>query len=264
MNYDRYDNLAITREGRILTITINRPETRNAIDKGLHEEFGRIFDDVDVDEDTDVVILSGSGGAFCAGGDLNWLLEMHGNAAATSVGIRRDRRIQNSILDLEKPIIAKVDGPAIGLGCSLALYCDFVYASDTSVFADPHVSIGLVAGDGGAVMWPQLIGYARARRYLLTGEPIGAGDAAAMGLITEAVPAGELDEKVAKMAARLARGATHSIKWTKAAINAGLKVTANAVIDRAAAFENVTQLLDDHRIALDAFQRKEKPKFTGR
>ncbi|MEZ5709810.1 MAG: enoyl-CoA hydratase/isomerase family protein [Blastomonas sp.] len=264
MSYENYTNLKIDQDGRILTITINRPDTRNAINPGLHEEFSRIFIDVDADEEVDVVILSGSGGAFCAGGDLNWLLEMHGNVAATAIGIKRDRKIQNSILDLEKPIIAKVDGPAIGLGCSLALYCDFVYASERSIFADPHVSIGLVAGDGGAVMWPQLIGYARARRYLLTGDAISAAEAADMGLITEMVPEGELDEKVARMAQKLARGATHSIAWTKAAINAGLKVTANAVIDRAAAFENVTQLLDDHRIALEAFQRKEKPRFTGR
>lgn len=264
MNYDSYKNLKIEQDGSILTITINRPEARNAINPGLQEEFSRIFLDVDADDEVDVVILSGSGGAFCAGGDLNWLLEMHGNAATIAKGIRRDRKIQNAMLDLEKPIIAKVDGPAIGLGCSLALYCDFVYASERSVFADPHVSIGLVAGDGGAVMWPQLIGYARARRYLLTGESIDATEAARIGLITEVVAEAELDEKVARLAAKLAKGATHSIKYTKAAINAGLKVTANAIIDSAAAFENVTQMLDDHRIALEAFKRKEKPRFTGR
>ena len=264
MNYDDYKALRIEQDGSILTITVNRPEAKNAINHDLHREFSLIFDDVDRDESVDVVILAGSGGAFCAGGDLKWLLTLHGDPVATSAGIRQDRKIQNSLLDLEKPIIAKVDGPAIGLGCSLALYCDFVYASHHSVFADPHVSVGLVAGDGGAVMWPQLIGYARARRYLLTGDAISAPDAAAMGLITEAVPADALDETVAKMAKRLAKGATHSIKWTKASINAGLKVTANAVIDRAAAYENVTQLLDDHRIALEAFQNKEKPKFTGR
>ena len=263
MNYDQYTALNVTRDKNILTITVNRPEAKNAINQALHEEFSRIFDDVDRDEDVDVVILSGSGGAFCAGGDLKWLLTMHGDPAATSIGIRRDRKIQNTILDLEKPIIAKVDGPAIGLGCSLALFCDFVYASEHSVFADPHVSVGLVAGDGGAVMWPQLIGYARARRYLLTGDPITAPDAAAMGLITASVPAEELDQTVDKMARRLAKGATHSIKWTKASINAGLKVTANAVIDRAAAYENVSQLLDDHKIALEAFQNKTKPVFTG-
>lgn len=264
MNYERYKELRVEKDGNILTLTVNRSDTKNAINAVLHEEFSYIFDDIDRDESVDVVILTGSGGSFCAGGDLKWLLSMHGDPVTTSIGIRRDRKIQNSILDLEKPIIAKVDGPAIGLGCSLALYCDFVYASDHSLFADPHVSVGLVAGDGGAVMWPQLVGYARARRYLLTGDAIPAPEAAAMGLITEAVPADQLDETVARMAKRLARGATHSIKWTKASINAGLKVSANAIIDRAAAYENVTQLLDDHRIALQAFQNKEKPQFTGR
>jgi enoyl-CoA hydratase len=183
---------------------------------------------------------------------------------ATSVGIAHDRKLQNTLLDFEKIIIAKVEGPAVGLGCSLALLCDFVYATHEAVFADPHVSVGLVAGDGGAFLWPQLIGYARARRYLLTGEPISGLEAAAIGLITESVAADQLDEKVAKMAARIARGATHAIKWTKASINAGLKVTANAVIDRSAAYENMAMMLDDHRIALEAFQEKRKPVFTGK
>jgi enoyl-CoA hydratase len=167
------------------------------------------------------------------------------------------------MLDLEKPIISKVRGPAIGLGCSLALFCDFVYATPEATFADPHVSVGLVAGDGGALIWPQLIGYARARRYLLTGDPIKGAEAADIGLITEAVPDDQLDQTVAAMAARLRSGATHSIKWTKASINAGLKVLANAVIDRAGAYENMSQMTNDNRIALEAFLSKEKPTFTG-
>jgi enoyl-CoA hydratase len=178
-------------------------------------------------------------------------------------GNRMNRRMQHSILDLEKPIIAKVRGPAIGLGCSLALYCDFVYATPNAVFADPHVAVGLVAGDGGAVVWPQLIGYARARRYLLTGDSIRGLEAAAIGLITEVVPEEKLDEVVATMATRLARGATYAIRYTKAAINAGLKANAEAVIDRAAGFETITQTLDDNRIAAQAFLSKQKAEFTG-
>jgi enoyl-CoA hydratase/carnithine racemase len=167
------------------------------------------------------------------------------------------------MLDLEKPIIAKVRGPAIGLGCSLALFCDFVYATPQATFADPHVSVGLVAGDGGAVIWPQLIGYARARRYLLTGDPIKGAQAADIGLITEAVTEEDIDGVVAELAARLRSGATYAIKWTKASINAGLKATANAIIDRAGAFENMSQMTNDNRIGLEAFLAKETPKFTG-
>ena len=263
MNFNDYSALQFSRDGRILTVTINRPEVKNAINATLHEEVSRVFDDIDRDDETDIVILTGAGKAFSAGGDLDWLLEMHGDVVRTAAGIRNDRRIQNSMLDLEKPIIAKLRGPAIGLGCSLALFCDFVYATPDVVLADPHVSVGLVAGDGGAVLWPQLIGYMRAKSYLLTGDRITATDAAQMGLITKVVEESEIDAVTQAMATRLANGATHSIKWTKASINAGLKVIANAIIDRAAAYENVTQLLQDHRIALEAFHNREKPKFTG-
>jgi enoyl-CoA hydratase len=263
MDYTSYSNLEITKQDRIVTVTLNRPEVRNAIDAGLHAEIGRIFTDLDMDSDCDVVILTGAGGYFCGGGDLNWVLSMQGDVVESAASIRTDRRIQNSMLDLEKPIIAKVRGPAIGLGCSLALFCDFVYATPDSTFADPHVSVGLVAGDGGAVIWPQLIGYARARRYLLTGDAIKGTQAAELGLITEAVADEDLDKVVADLANRLRHGASYSIKWTKASINAGLKVTANAIIDRAGAFENLTQMTNDNRIALEAFLNKEKPTFTG-
>ncbi len=264
MDHDHYKALDIRRNGRVVTVTLNRPEFRNAINADLHHELSRVFSDIDADPDTDVIILTGAGNAFCAGGDLNWLLEMHGDPVRTAASIRKDRKIQNELLDLEKPIIARIVGPAVGLGCSLALFCDFVYATPESKLADPHVSVGLVAGDGGAILWPQLIGYARAKRYLLTGDAITGAEAAAIGLITEAVPADLIDGVVAAMAERLVQGSTHSIKWTKASINAGLKVMANAIIDRAAAYENVTQLMQDHRIALEAFQNRQNPVFTGK
>jgi enoyl-CoA hydratase len=263
VDYQSYKHLEITKRDRVVTVTLNRPEVRNAIDEGLHPELGRIFTDLDRDDGCDVVILTGAGGYFCGGGDLKWVLSLHGDPVRSAAAIRTDRRIQNSMLDLEKPIIAKVRGPAIGLGCSLALFCDFVYATPEATFADPHVSVGLVAGDGGALIWPQLVGYARARRYLLTGEAIKGAQAADIGLITESVPDAELDGAVADLAARLAGGATYAIRWTKSSINAGLKVMANAVIDRAGAFENLTQMTNDNRLALQAFLAKEKPEFTG-
>jgi enoyl-CoA hydratase len=264
MNFDHYKTLKLSRENRILTITIDRPEARNALNPELHDEFSRIFYDIDRDPETDVIILTGTNGAFCAGGDLDWLIGLQGDPIATTHSIMNDRKIQNSLLDLEKPIIAKVNGPAIGVGCTLALFCDFIYATPSTKFADPHVSVGLVAGDGGAVIWPQLIGYARAKRYLLTGDFINGEQAANYGLITEAVAEEVLDKTVQVMAERLSNGATHAIRWTKASINAGLKVMANAIIDRAAAYENLTMLMDDHKIALQAFKNKEKPVFTGK
>ena len=261
MNYSKYKELQITTENRILTISINRREHMNAVNEQLHMEFSTIFMDAEYDDDIDIVILTGTGKSFCAGGDLKWLLGIHGDPVATSYHISHDRKIQNAMLDMEKPIIAKVNGPAIGLGCSLALFCDFVYATPRSKFADPHVSVGLVAGDGGCVMWPQLIGYARAKKYLLTGEVIPANDALDMGLITEVIDEAEIDAAVLQLAEKLRDGAKYAIRWTKTSINAGLKVIANSIIDRAAAFENVTQLMEDHKIALQAFSDKEVPRF---
>lgn len=264
MDYSSYKGLKIERTGRILTVTIDRPEVKNAVNPVIHGEFSRIFGDIAQDPDVGVVILTGAGQAFSAGGDIGWLAALQSDPAATVAAIENDRRIQNSMLDLEVPVIARVVGPAVGLGCSLSLFCDFIYATPDARFADPHVAVGLVAGDGGAVIWPQLIGYARAKRYLLTGDPITGAEAAAIGLITEAVPLDEIDARVQAMAERLAAGATNAIKWTKASINAGLKVTANAIIDRAAAYENLTMLMEDHRIAVAAFQNRSTPQFTGR
>jgi enoyl-CoA hydratase len=252
VDYQRYRELEVTREAGVVTVTLNRPEVRNAIGGELHDELGTIFTDLDQDHECDVAVLTGAGDCFSAGGDLNWIHGLCGNPVVSSAAGR-----------VKKPIIAKVRGPAIGLGCSLALFCDFVYATPDAAFADPHVSVGLVAGDGGALIWPQLIGYARARRYLLTGDAIRGSEAAEIGLITDAVPSEELDDVVATMATRLAGGATQAIKFTKSSINAGLKLMANSVLDRAAALETVTQMMNDNRSAIEAFLAKDKPRFTG-
>jgi enoyl-CoA hydratase len=263
MDASKYTSLDITRDGAVVTVTLNRPEVRNVVDEATHDELAGIFTDLDLDDSCEVVVLTGAGGYFCGGGDMDWLLAIHRDSVRTAHGNRSNRRIQKSLLDLEKPIIAKVRGPAIGLGSSIALCCDFVYATPDATFADPHVAVGLVAGDGGAYLWPQLIGYARARRYLLTGDAIKGAEAAEIGLITGAVPDEQLDDVVADMAARLLSGAKHAIRWTKASINAGLRVTADAVIDRGAAFENLTFMTNDSRIALEAFLAKQRPTFTG-
>jgi enoyl-CoA hydratase len=262
-DYSDYEMLEVTREDRIVTVTINRPEVRNALNGALHEELSTIFADLDRDDACDVIVVTGAAGAFSAGGDINWMREQWQNLPMNTAANRTGRRIQQALLDLEKPILAKVRGPAIGLGCSLAVFCDFVYATPDAVFADPHVRVGLVAGDGGAVMWPQLVGYARARRYLLTGDSLTGAEAAEIGLITAAVPDAELDAVVDRMAKRLASGATHAIRFTKAAINAGLRVTAHPVMGAATHSENICQFTNDNRIAIEAFINKGKPTFTG-
>ncbi len=189
---------------------------------------------------------------------------MHGDPKAFARTVWEGKRIVNSLLDLEQPIIACLPGHAIGLGCTLALFCDLIYASETAKLGDPHVSVGLVAGDGGAVIWPQLIGYPKAKEYLMTGDLLSASQAQELGLINYSVSDEQLDICVNAMAQRLANGATNAIKWTKVSINQGLKQVANAVLDTAFNFEAMSQMTEDHKIATEAFLNKEKPKFVGR
>ena len=264
MPYESYNAITAERRDRILTLTMNRPEQLNAIDEELHGELARIFYDVAGDEETDVVVFTGAGSAFCAGGDLDWIDRMHGDPRAFARTVWEGKRVINSLLDIEQPVIARLPGHAIGLGCTLALFCDIIYAANTAKIGDPHVSVGLVAGDGGAVIWPQLIGYPRAKEYLMTGDLLTAAQAAEIGLINHAVPADQLDDAVNAMADRLAGGATNAIRWTKAAVNLGLKQVANAVLDTAFNFEAMSQMTQDHKIATQAFLNREKPKFTGR
>ena len=132
MDYKKYKDITVEKADKILTVTFNRPDDLNAVSEQLHMDLSTIFIDAEYDDDIDIVILTGAGKAFCAGGDLKWLLRVHGDPVETAYTINHDRKIQNAMLDMEKPIIAKVNGPAIGLGCSLALFCDFIYATPRS------------------------------------------------------------------------------------------------------------------------------------
>ena len=262
MNYESYERIRVERQGRILTLALNRPDQLNAIDDAMHEELARIFHDVQVDEDADVIVLTGAGRAFSAGGDMAWLREMAEGKSLES-NVVGTKRMIFSLLDLEKPIIARIVGPCVGLGASLALLCDISYASENARIGDPHVKVGLVAGDGGVVAWPHLVGHARAKEYLLTGDLLTAVEAERIGLINHVVPEDELDARVYTMAERLASGATRAIRWTKTSINLGLKRYAHSVMDTCLSYEMLTFASRDHREAVDAFVNKRKPEFRG-
>ena len=175
--------------------------------------------------------------------------------------IREAKQIVFGLIDCEKPVIAKLNGHATGLGCTIALFCDVIFAAEHAKIGDPHVSIGFVAGDGGAVIWPQLIGYARAKEYLLTGDLMTAAQAAQIGLINYAIPAAELDERVAAFADRLSAGATRAIRWTKMSVNIGLRDLATSIMDASLAYEALSNITPDHAEAVRAFSEKRAPVF---
>ena len=169
MDFSTYKRMRISRNGRILTIALDNGKI-NAVDSTMHHELARVFLDAQDDEDSDLVILTGTGRAFCAGGDMDWF-QKHIEDPRTFRAIAPEaKRIVTSLLDLEKPLICRLNGAAAGLGATIALMSDIIIAADTARIGDPHIKVGLVAGDGGAIIWPQLIGFARAKELLLTGD----------------------------------------------------------------------------------------------
>ena len=263
LQFSDYKTLTFERRARVLQITMNRPDKLNAINEVMHEELARVFADASSDPESDILVLTGAGRAFSAGGDIDWMQKMIDQPAAFEKTAREGKQIIFSLLDCEKPVIAKLNGHATGLGATIALFCDVVFAAETAQIGDPHVSVGLVAGDGGAVIWPQLIGYARAKEYLMTGKLMTAVEAERIGLINHAVPAGELDEQVRQFADKLAAGATKAIKWSKMSVNIGLKQMATTILDASLAYEAMSNVTSDHQEAVNAFREKRQPVFTG-
>ncbi|MGE0799954.1 MAG: enoyl-CoA hydratase/isomerase family protein [Lautropia sp.] len=264
MSYSSYQTMSVAIADRIATVTFQRPEKLNAVDALMHTELSKIFVQLHEDPAIDVVVLTGAGRAFSAGGDIDWMQTAIDDPASFELTLREARQIVFSLLDCEKPMIAKLNGHATGLGATIALFCDVIFAAESAKIGDPHVSVGFVAGDGGAVIWPQLIGYARAKELLMTGDLITATRAAEIGLINHAVPADQLDARVDAFAQRLARGATKAIKWTKVSVNIGLKQLAHTIMDASLAYEALSNRTADHAEAVAAFREKRSPKFTGR
>jgi enoyl-CoA hydratase len=261
--YIGYETLKVQRQGRVVTVAFNRPEVKNATNPRMHQELMRVFPEIGTDPQAHVVVLTGEGDAFSAGGDIDTLRRSYDNQARWIESMNEARQILFGLIDLDRPVIAKINGHAIGLGATLALFCDIVIAKDTAKLADPHVKVGLSAGDGGSVIWPALIGYAKAKYYLLSGEAISGAEAAQVGLVTEACAADKLDARVATIAQTLADGAAVAIRLTKKSVNMDLRQRVDALIEAHLGYETQSHLSADHGEALDAFLNKRTPKFTG-
>jgi enoyl-CoA hydratase len=264
MRYQNYNALTLSVTDRIATVILNRPEKLNAVDERMHEELAHVFVDLNNDPDCDVVVITGAGRAFSSGGDIGWMQLMIDEPARFERTAREGKQIVFSLLDCEKPVIAKVNGHATGLGATIALFCDVIFASEKAKIGDPHVSVGFVAGDGGAVIWPQLIGYARAKEFLMTGDLMTARQAAEIGLINHAVAPEELDKTVDAFARKLQSGATKAIRWTKMSVNIGLKQLAHSIMDASISYEAQSNRTADHAEAVAAFREGRPPRFTGR
>jgi enoyl-CoA hydratase len=263
-DYSKYKAVLVEKDRGVATVTLNRPNSLNAVNDDMSADFDTLFTDLSNDEEVDAIVITGAGRAFCAGGDVK-------NMDARNVAAARDFAMNprdpgdllNDILDVQQPIIAAINGDAIGLGATIALFCDITIASETARLADTHVRIGVVAGDGGAVIWPPLIGPNRAKEFLMRGNIISGAEAARMGLVNYALPAAEVLPKARELARELADGPRWAIRWTKLSVNKLIKRELHRVLDASAALEAVTFATPQHQEAARAFVEKRKPNFRA-
>ncbi|MEX1254598.1 MAG: enoyl-CoA hydratase-related protein [Dehalococcoidia bacterium] len=266
-DYSQYRTIIVEKANKVATITLNRPDRLNAVGDGMHEELEDVFGRLNGDTDVNAVLFTGAGRAFCAGGDISSMggaEDAEPRPAAQISMSRGPRRLILNILEVEAPIVVAMNGDAVGLGATLALFGDIIVASESARIGDTHVRMGLVAGDGGAVIWPLMVGVHKAKEALLLGELIPAAEAERIGLFNHVVPADEVLPKARDLAERLAAGPTWAVRWTKSSINKLVRERMNLILDTSLAFEALTVTTDDHREAAQAWMEKRKPDFQGR
>jgi enoyl-CoA hydratase/carnithine racemase len=273
MDYSDYQFIKVETVDRVATVTLNRPDSLNAVSSRVHHELEQLWLDLAADSAVNAIILTGAGRAFCAGGDVKGMSSgtlMGGDGAQKSrfdrgpITASNGRRLVENMLDVEQPIIGAINGDAVGLGATLALLCDITVVSEKARFADTHVKVGVVAGDGGAVIWPVLIGPHRAKEFLMRGNFINGAEAARIGMVNYAVPPEQVMPKARELAQELADGPTLAIRGSKLAVNKWLKDQANLIMDAGLAYEMLTFRTDDHKEAVQAFVEKRKADFVHR
>lgn len=258
-----FDTILLQREARLLRIILNRPDALNAFNLQQHNELPQALAFARDDAGSDVIVLTGAGRAFSAGGDIAHIENNASNPHLFDHEITMARAIIMTLLDTEKPVVCQMNGHAVGLGATLALFCDVIFASETARIGDPHVALALVAGDGGAIIWPQLIGLARAKEFLLSGNLLTAKRAAEIGLINHALPADQLDSAVDAFCQQLLAGAQQAIRWTKRLTNMELKRVTQAVLDTGLELEARSVRTADHLEGIAALKEKRPPRFNA-
>jgi enoyl-CoA hydratase/carnithine racemase len=253
----------------ICTITLNQPDLRNAIsDEDMVEDIVAALERLNRDGRIRAAILTGAGKAFSAGGNLKKMATPGGLGGGTPQETRLAyrhgiQRIPLAFEKLEVPIIAAVNGPAIGAGCDLACMCDIRVAGESASFAESFVKIGLIPGDGGAWLLQRVIGFSRAAELTFTGEAVGAKEALAMGLVSHVVPDADLLAKARSIAEKIAANPPHAVRMAKQLMLQARQASLANILDMSAAMQAIVQTTADHKEAVEAFRQKRLPKFTG-
>jgi len=256
VSYELPGELAVEGDGPVRTVVISRPAELNAVNQPLHWALANVWRQLAADRAARVVILTGAGRTFCAGGDFDWITTFLDDPVARDESIREGAQIIEEMLRFPLPVIAAVNGAAVGLGCSLAVLCDVVLISETAYLADPHVTVGLVAGDGGAAFWPLLTPILRSREYLYTGDRIPAARAVELGLATRAVAPGDLLPEARRLAERLAGQPAEALQATKRVLNMHLSQALSGALQAGFAAEASTMRSAEHRERLLALRER--------
>lgn len=255
-NYDVPDALQVEADGPVRVIRLNRPEQLNATNHVLHQGLAQLFPQLDADRSARVAVLTGNGRAFSAGGDFDYIDELTKDPDLRRESLAHGRQIVTGMTACRLPIVAAVNGPAVGLGCSLVALSDVAFMAEDAHLADPHVLVGLVAADGGPIIWPLLTSLMLAKEYALTGDRISAKRAAEIGLVNHVVPHDQVLPKALELAHRIAALPQQAVEDTKRVINLHLQRAVLATIDYALSAESRSFDSSELRANLDRLRKK--------
>ena len=259
-----YETLILQKEEGIATVTLNRPQKMNALSEQLIDELLKAINEISRDDTVKVVVLTGSGRAFCAGGDLDLPLFSMTNPAEMMGFLRATNEIPLGLINLTKPVIAAINGAAMGAGCSIAMACDIIIASEEATFGQAFVNVGYHPDTGSSYFLPRLVGVAKACELIFTGRTIEAGEAERIGLVNQVVPPDALLSTVKELALKIAKGPSVAIGLAKGCIYQGLQMSREQALDYEAEAASLCILTDDLKEGVKAFKEKRKPAFEGK
>ena len=260
-----WPGLRLEQSGDVAELTLVRPEVLNRIDAEIHESLHRAFEALAAMDGLRAVVLASTGKAFSAGGDFDFILRQNADPDGRRRLVRDALGLLSALLDIPVPVVVALQGDAMGLGATLVLGCDAVVAARRARLADPHVMVGLVAGDGGCLVWPQNAGLLTAKRYLLTGDAMDAETALRCGLVTDLVESPEEALPAARaLAGRMAALPPLAVQGTKQALNALQRARFAEVMELSATLEAATLASADVREAVAAFKERRAGRYEGR
>lgn len=256
-------DLLIESRGPVRLVTLNRPEELNPVNEALQDALAEVWPHLARDESARAVVLTGAGRAFSAGGDFQHFIDVWDDRDFRAKSIESARQLMSNMVDFPLPVVAAVNGAAVGLGCNLAALCDIVLIAESAYLADPHVNVGLTAADGGAPTWPLLMSMLQAKEYLFTGERIPATRAVELGLANRVVPDGEVLDQALALADTLAKKPPQALRTTKRALNMHIRRAITGVLEYALSEEYHSFDTAEHRDIVTKFIDRSKQRAAA-